>query len=220
MPRKYDYWFLDLMPEEDFLSKRMFGGEAYYHCGKMVLVIFESDHDEIKKTSYKNKEFGFPIWDGVLFPVEREAHKEILSQFPVLKNHPVLQKWLYLPFPTETFDEMIEQIIRKIKNQDPLWGIYPKVKKSKKIKATTKIKSLLNLGKKTSQELNSLNIHTIADIKKLGFEKVMKKWIRKYPQRLNLIAFYALYGAMKNKDFRDLSATEKKKCAQLLKKFK
>lgn len=140
----YDYeWVLDLFAEGDLLHKHMFGGRAFYYDGKMVLVIMASPGER----SYKNKTFPFDIWNGLLFPTEREVHGTIMSRYPMLVEHPVLPKWLYMPFDTEDFDELAVQILKEIRLPRPEWGIWPKPKKRKskdkiksRKKATTKRK--------------------------------------------------------------------------------
>lgn len=122
-------WIEDLLPE-DFMRKHMFGGFGYYHNEKMILAIFESFGDR----SYKNLTFDFDIWNGCLFPAERENHDEIKKKFPILISHPVLPKWLYLPSQTEDFDFHAENILKEIRRQSKLFGVIPKSKKTKNSK--------------------------------------------------------------------------------------
>lgn len=128
-------WIVELFREGELISKRMFGGTAHYYQGKMVLVFMQYEGDR----TYRGKEYNFDIWNGVLFPVEREAHNTIINRYPPLFSHPVLGKWLYLPFATEDFDETIESIVREIRRGNQDWGIWPKPKKKVKKKAKKRV---------------------------------------------------------------------------------
>jgi hypothetical protein len=119
-------WIESLLPS-DFIRKSMFGGFGYYVDEKMVLALFESVGDR----TYRGKQFQFDLWNGCLFPTDRENHREILKKYPVLFAHPILPKWLYLPSSTESFDDNVEAILREIRRKSNLWGTVPKSKKSK-----------------------------------------------------------------------------------------
>jgi hypothetical protein len=120
-------WIEELLPK-DYLRKQMFGGLAYYVDQKIILAMFESTGDR----SYKNKKFEFDLWNGCLFPTEREHHQEIQKEFPDLFPHPILSKWLYLPMDTENFDGKVEDILARIRRRSPLFGVLPKPKKKSK----------------------------------------------------------------------------------------
>lgn len=128
-------WVEDLLPENT-IRKPMFGGLAYYLEQKLILCLFEDDSTR----SYKNKKFDFALWNGCLFPADRENHPELFKKFPFLINHPVLPKWLYLPLETEDFESLAQQVLREIRKGSPLLGTIPKPKKSKKL--ATKNKTL------------------------------------------------------------------------------
>lgn len=120
-----------------FFVKRMFGGLAIYYEGKMVLVFME-DGDQ---TSYKDVDFGWPIWNGILIPTFKEFHPSLIQEFSALKEHPVLKKWMYLSYPQDSFEESAIQLVNLIKKQDPRIGIWPQEKREasrKKSGATEK----------------------------------------------------------------------------------
>jgi hypothetical protein len=99
-----------------YIDKPMFGGRSIYFDGRMVLY-FATKREP---------------WRGVLVPCEREHHASILAQFPVLKPHKVLPKWLYLPESASSCERDAQAIIECIRRLDPRFGIVPKVKKRKK----------------------------------------------------------------------------------------
>ena len=126
-------WVEELLPV-GAVRKSMFGGFGYYLNEKMILVIFEDD----KTRSYKNKKSDFAIWNGCMFPVEREHHEVILKKYGFLTNHPVLPKWLYLPLESENFEENVNLIMSEIRRKNQMFGVIPKAKKSSKLKAAPK----------------------------------------------------------------------------------
>ena len=140
MPKQISflYWIEELLPE-GVIQKPMFGGRGFYYDQKLILVIFENPGDR----TYKNITAAFDIWNGCMFPSNFENHDEIKNLFPILINHPVLGKWLYLPQQTEDFEEIATQIIRQIPRRIHLFGTIPKPKK----KSTTK-----KVSKKTKKK--------------------------------------------------------------------
>ena len=87
-------WAFDPFKDHpSFRSKRMFGGLAAYLMERMVMVLAESPGE----TSYRGKDYHFEIWNGIMFPTEQTHHASLIAEFPGLRPHPVLGKWLYLP---------------------------------------------------------------------------------------------------------------------------
>lgn len=134
-------WIEELLPE-GFFRRHMFGGCAYYLDGKLILVIFESPGDR----TYKNKTANYDLWDGCMFPVEREKQEEAKRLFPPLFSHLVLPKWLYLPQQTEGFEEVVTKILKVVLQRPEIFGVYPKPKTKKQ----SKRRSRLSLKSKTS----------------------------------------------------------------------
>ncbi len=129
-------WIEDLLPQ-DILRKRMFGGFAYYFHEKLVLLLFESEGSR----SYKGQKFDFELWQGCMFPAEKDKHAEILGMYPFLMEHPILPKWLYLPMETENFENNVPLLLREIRRQSELFGTIPKAKGSSKKAGGAKKKS-------------------------------------------------------------------------------
>lgn len=120
-------WVEELL-DQGVLKKPMFGGFAFYRNGKMVLALFESSSREVADRTHKGKSYDFEIWNGCLFPTERQHHPALLKQFPHLVPHPVLSKWLYLPLETENFEVIVQGLIDQINRGVPEFGIIPKAK--------------------------------------------------------------------------------------------
>jgi hypothetical protein len=142
-----EWAFEAFIDDPTFLTKRMFGGLAAYVHGRMVMVIFENPGDK----EYRGEHFSYDIWNGILFPTEREFHGSLFEQFPEFVSHPVLGKWLYLPMSTPHFERDVECIGNLIQKDDSRFGIYPKPKKRRpmKSKSVKKQKKISVRPKKT-----------------------------------------------------------------------
>ena len=76
-------------------------------------------------------------WNGILVATEREFHSQLQQRYPSLKSHSILGKWLYLSQSDPSFEEIAISIIEAARRNDPLIGVDPKPKKSKKRKNRT-----------------------------------------------------------------------------------
>lgn len=122
-------WVLENIEEHpSFIRKAMFGGVAIYLHGLLGLVMMESPGEK----TYRGQEYPFEIWNGILIPTYFEHQQSLMLEFSVLKQHPVLKKWLYLPLNEEDFENVAEAIVRLLKRNDPRIGVVPKPRKSLK----------------------------------------------------------------------------------------
>ncbi len=127
-------WIFEFFEEKpDAIIKSMFGGLALYYQGQLKMLLSENVGDY----SYRGKEYEFEVWNGVLIATDRIHHESLQQQFPFLVNHPVLPKWLYLPFTFEGWEERIEMITRLVRSADPRVGVWPQEKSRKKTKKKT-----------------------------------------------------------------------------------
>lgn len=124
----YEVFCEPLQDSESYFTKAMFGGLAVYYNNLMVLMIAESPGDY----EYKDTQYEFEIWNGLLVPTDRHYHSHLKSLMPELVNHPVLGKWLYLPANTENFEVCAETLIEWIQRKDPKIGIIPGQSRRKK----------------------------------------------------------------------------------------
>jgi len=227
-------WIEDLLPEGDYRRKAMFGGFAYYIGDKMILATFESTGNR----TYKRKKYPFELWNGCMFPVDREFQEKALARFPFLTPHPILPKWLYLPLETENFEELVTEVIGQAIKPTSYWGSIPKPKSAKKkrakkdednydnidtrtprmfsdepvedvFKKAKKVSDLKNLGPKTEEALLKVGIKSAAQFIKLGWKKTMEKLVKFDPQYRHSLFAYALIGALTNKDWGGISEQEK-----------
>lgn len=232
-------WIEELLPA-DHLRKPMFGGFAYYIDNQMVLALFESEGDR----SYKGKKFKFELWNGCLFPVERENHAEIKKAFPVLFPHPILSKWLYLPLETENFDRHVEDLLKQLRRRSKLFGITPKAKKAKTkpksegpidtrrpqmfrdepavdhLAKAKKISDLKNLGPESEKAFAKAGIKTASQFIKLGWKKTLQKLVKSNPKHRHSLYAYALIGALSNTDWSRISEQEKLEAREFTRSLK
>jgi hypothetical protein len=101
-----------------FFTKRMFGGLAVYLFERQMLVLVEPT----KTGRWK--------WHGVLICTDHAHHASIRAQFPALKPHQVLRKWLFVASAHDDFESTMEAVARRIARNDPRFGIVPGVKRS------------------------------------------------------------------------------------------
>jgi hypothetical protein len=104
------------MDIEGALIRTMFGCRAVYGRGRLLLVLADGDEP----------------WNGALFPVERERHAEVLARWPTLREHPILPKWLHLPESAEGFEFLAQQLVREIRQGNPLFGVVPPARKRRR----------------------------------------------------------------------------------------
>ena len=123
------------------IFKHMFGGMAVYSEGLMKFCHMEDPGNN----SYKDKVYDYDIWHGLLVCSDYPHHESLIEDFDDLVNHPVLPKWLYLPFlDEEDFRRTAKRLMMKALKKDPRIGIVPgrKKRKSKAKKKAKKKKKL------------------------------------------------------------------------------
>ena len=110
-------WVVEpIMDEPSYLQKSMFGCQACYLHGRLVLLL----------TS------GAEPWNGLLIPTDHPFHDAIRNDFNTVKQHPVLKKWLYLPEASEDFETVASDIVEAIRINDQRFGVELKERKRRK----------------------------------------------------------------------------------------
>lgn len=235
------HWVEDLLPPH-FTRKPMFGGFAYYLDEVMVMALFESTGER----SYKGQNFDFDLWNGCMFPAEREHHAAIQKRFPILINHPVLPKWMYLPLQTENFENFAAEILKEIRRKSKLFGSIPKSKKKvshrkaialekidtrrprmfsdepiqETLLKAKKISDLKNLGPSTEAIFLKAGIKSVKQFVRLGWKKSMEKLIKSNPKNRHSLFAYALIGALKNQQWNGISEQDKQEAREFCASFK
>ena|ERR1700690_84238 len=110
-------WVVEsLQDEPSYVERAWFGCRAIYCHGLLVLVLCS----------------GAEPWNGLLIPTDHQFHKDILTDFTGVVQHPVLKKWLYLPEASEDFEAEAMDIEERIRMGDHRFGVEPKQRKVKK----------------------------------------------------------------------------------------
>ena len=104
-----------LTDDPTFLLKAWFGGRT---------IMLHERHQLFLTTQ------GEP-WQGILVCTYHEHQPSLMAEFPSLKPHPILKKWLYLPETSETFESDARRLVKCIRMQDPRIGVLPDSKKKK-----------------------------------------------------------------------------------------
>ncbi len=109
---------------EDFMfeQRKLFHTDAAYLDGRCYLSIAEGPQDP---------------WRGMLVATSQEHHDSLQEQFPQLRPHDVLGKWLYLPLGNPDYEPVAMQLVELARKRDERLGVDPKPKK-KKTKAKDK----------------------------------------------------------------------------------
>ncbi|OFZ78394.1 MAG: hypothetical protein A2583_13980 [Bdellovibrionales bacterium RIFOXYD1_FULL_53_11] len=76
---------------------------------------------------------GDELWSGLLVATAHEHHASLQKEFPALKPHTMLRKWLYLPQTHPSFEEAAAAIVDVVRRGDPRIGVEPKPRKRKRV---------------------------------------------------------------------------------------
>ena len=110
-------WLIEpLETQSTYIRKKMFGCEAVYLNGKLMLVLTASEEP----------------WNGVLVATSREHHPTLQADWGQLTSHPVLGKWLYISQNNAAFESTATSIVKSILKSDSRIGVEPKPKKMKR----------------------------------------------------------------------------------------
>ncbi len=109
-------WLMEPAREDPgFETRAWFGGRSLMLDGKHQLFLTTQ---------------GEP-WQGVLVCTFHEHQPSLLAEFPFLRPHPVLKKWLYLPESAETFEQDARRLVRLALARDPRLGVPPSPRKKR-----------------------------------------------------------------------------------------
>ena len=113
-------WIFDAFAgRPTFFTKRMFGGLAAYLHERQMLVLVEPT----KTGRWK--------WHGVLVCTAFEHHASIEAEFPGLRPHAVLRKWMFIDTAHEDFESTMEAVARRMARNDRRFGIVPAVRRGR-----------------------------------------------------------------------------------------
>ena len=102
----------DLESLPSFVQMKMMGCELISLDGKQRLVLADKEEP----------------WNGLLICTSHEYHDSLINDFPTLRSHSVLKKWLYLPMSASDFEETAHSIAKLVRRGDSRIGVEPKPK--------------------------------------------------------------------------------------------
>ncbi len=113
--RQNDYqWIVESLEDRpSFTQKQMMGCQLIGLDGKQQLVLADRE----------------PPFNGLLICTSVEHHESLRSEFPALRPHPVLKKWVYLEPQSEDFEQTALAITEKVLKGDPRIGVISKPRK-------------------------------------------------------------------------------------------
>ncbi|WP_447920355.1 hypothetical protein [Achromobacter aegrifaciens] len=111
-------WILDpLERDASYLRRKMFGCDAAYLDGLLYLVVADREDP----------------WNGLMVCTSRERQEALIAEFPGLRPHPVLPKWLYLPQSDEDFETIAVRMAALALARDPRMGVAPRPRSRRQI---------------------------------------------------------------------------------------
>lgn len=109
-------WILEPLAEHPtFHSKGMFGGLAAYLFERQMLVLVEPT-----KSGRWN-------WHGVLVCTDHKHHQSLQAEFPGLRPHDVLGKWLFIDSAQENFESTMQALAERMAANDPRLGVVARI---------------------------------------------------------------------------------------------
>ena len=88
------------------------------------------------------------------------------------------------------------------------------------MKRSTPIENARNLGPVSTQALTTVGIHSVEELKRIGWEQAGLRVMNEHPRFINLNMLRALIGACLDCDFRSIPEPELIKARSMLKLFK
>lgn len=125
MLKRFEHeWILEPFVEHPTcFTKSMFGGLAVYLFERQMLLLVEPT----KSGRWK--------WHGVLVCTAFEHHAAIQAEFPALKPHDFLRKWLFIDSTHDDFESTMAAVAQYMARNDRRFGILPRAPKLKRSSA-------------------------------------------------------------------------------------
>lgn len=124
------HFFAELVERDGYYCKSFFGGLSIYVFGKMVAFLC----DRPGQKTYRGKRYKIDLWNGCLIPSHRDDHDSLLKILKGTTVHPVIEKWLYLPYDSKYFEQSIGALVDMIEKKDNLVGVPIVIKPARKRK--------------------------------------------------------------------------------------
>ena len=102
--------FEPLENDPRYFRRKFFHLDAAYLDGRLYLTLRDAKDE----------------WSGMMVCTYREHHASLCSDFPQLKPHRVLGKWLHLSLRSPEFESVAQELVELTLKRDPRLGIDPK----------------------------------------------------------------------------------------------
>ena len=111
--KKFEHeWIFEPFAEHrTFFTKGMFGGLAVHLFERLMLLLVEPTKS------------GRWHWHGVLVCTDARHHASIQAEFPALRPHETLRKWLFIDSTHEDFESTMEAVAKRVESNDPRFGV-------------------------------------------------------------------------------------------------
>lgn len=151
-----------------------------------------------------------------LFRKNKTAWKFFESQTPSYRKYMV--HWVNQAKRTETREKRLQELIYDSGQNSKLKRVLVAQEKVRPRyeEGKTPIEEAMNIGLTTGAELREVEISTVEQLKRMGWEKALSRVCRTFPHRLNLNYFYALVGAVEDQNWRSIEPHLKAEAKDLL----
>jgi hypothetical protein len=132
--KKFEHeWIFDgFAGHPTFFTKSMFGCLAAYLFERQMLLLVEPTKS------------GRWHWHGVLVCTDARHHASIQAEFPALRPHETLRKWLFIDSTHEDFESTMQGVANQVARNDLRFGILPRSPRLKVIPPRTSLRLKLN----------------------------------------------------------------------------
>jgi hypothetical protein len=112
-PKNPLLWIFEPLEDDPrFVLRKLFSFDAAYLDGRLYLAVAG----------------GKEPWNGMMVCTSREHHESLRGQFPQLKAHKVLGKWLYLSQTHPEFESVAVELAALARKRDARLGVESKAK--------------------------------------------------------------------------------------------
>lgn len=128
-----------------------------------------------------------------------------------------MAQWINGAKREATLKARLAELIRDSSEETKLKRVVQAIEKYKPkfAEGQTPVEEGRNIGPATGMELRSVEILTLEQLKRIGWEKAITKVCRLYPHRINLNYFYSVVGAVEDQSARKLDADLKSQAQEL-----
>ena len=129
-----------------------------------------------------------------------------------IKTEATLKKWIDLAV---SFTSVIDGTKSKRPKRKTVSQI-----ESPEIARSTKLSKLVNFGPVTLPEFKAMGLTTFGQLEDLGWEEVCRKWVKNFPERLNVNAFIGVIATLEGIAWTKISASDKANARNLVNKLR